>query len=65
MPAALPRLLILRHVPFFVAGITFYGLVRKGPNPARLALLLAALCAAGLIDETDNEMEERLDGAPS
>jgi peptidoglycan/LPS O-acetylase OafA/YrhL len=50
LPAALPRLLILRHVPFFVAGITFYGLVRKGPTPARLALLLAALSAAGLID---------------
>jgi len=50
LPAALPRMLILRHVPFFVAGITFYRIARKGPTPARLALLLAALAAAGLID---------------
>jgi peptidoglycan/LPS O-acetylase OafA/YrhL len=50
LPAALPRLLILRYVPFFVAGIVFYGIVRRGPTPARLALLLAALAAGGLID---------------
>lgn len=50
LPAALLRRLILRHVPFFVAGIAFYRIARTGPTPARLALLLAALAAAGLID---------------
>jgi peptidoglycan/LPS O-acetylase OafA/YrhL len=50
LPAALPRLLILRHVPFFVAGIAFYRIARRGPTRAGLALLLAALAAAGVID---------------
>lgn len=50
LPEALPRLFILRHVPFFVAGITFYGIVRSGPTRGRLALLLAALAGATLID---------------
>jgi len=50
LPAALPRLLILRHVPFFVAGIAFYRIGRKGLTPGRLALLLASLAAAGLIN---------------
>jgi peptidoglycan/LPS O-acetylase OafA/YrhL len=48
--AALPRLLILRHVPFFVAGIVFSRIARKGPTPTHLALLLTAVGAAGLID---------------
>jgi peptidoglycan/LPS O-acetylase OafA/YrhL len=50
LPAALPRLLILRHVPFFVAGIAFCRIARRGPSRASLALLVAALAAAGLID---------------
>jgi peptidoglycan/LPS O-acetylase OafA/YrhL len=37
-------------VPFFVAGIVFYRIARRGPTRAGLALLLAALAAAGLID---------------
>jgi peptidoglycan/LPS O-acetylase OafA/YrhL len=50
LPATLARVLILRHVPFFVAGIAFYLAVRKRPTRRRLALLVAALGAAGLID---------------
>ncbi|HUP35778.1 MAG TPA: acyltransferase [Candidatus Limnocylindria bacterium] len=50
LPAALPRVLILRHVPFFVAGIAFCLIVRRGPHRAGLALLVAALAAAGVID---------------
>ena len=49
LPAFLPRFLILQHVPFFVAGITFYRVAVKGPNAPRLALIVAALAAAGLI----------------
>jgi peptidoglycan/LPS O-acetylase OafA/YrhL len=50
LPAALSQVLILRYVPFFVAGITFYRVVRHGVSAARLALLLAALAGAALID---------------
>jgi peptidoglycan/LPS O-acetylase OafA/YrhL len=50
LPAFLHRVLILRHVPFFVAGITFYRITVKGLTPPRLALILAALAAAGWID---------------
>ena len=50
LPALLPRILILRNVPFFVAGITFYRITVKGLTPPRLALILAALAAAGWID---------------
>jgi peptidoglycan/LPS O-acetylase OafA/YrhL len=50
LPAALPRLLILRHVPFFIAGIAFYRIAGRGPNRGNLALLVAALAAAGVID---------------
>lgn len=50
LPAALARLPILRHVPFFVAGIAFYLVVRKRSTPGRFALLLTALGVAGLID---------------
>jgi peptidoglycan/LPS O-acetylase OafA/YrhL len=50
LPAFLPRFLILQHVPFFVAGITFYRITVKGLTPLRLALILAALAAAGWID---------------
>jgi peptidoglycan/LPS O-acetylase OafA/YrhL len=50
LPAALPRVLILRYAPFFVAGIAFYRITRKGPSAGRLGLLLAALAAAGMID---------------
>lgn len=49
-PAALPRVLILRYVPFFVAGIVFYRIVHGGPSRARLALLLGAFVTAGMID---------------
>ncbi|MDH3315656.1 MAG: acyltransferase [Gammaproteobacteria bacterium] len=50
LPAFLPRFLILRHVPFFVAGIMFYRVTVKGLTPQRLALILAALAATGWID---------------
>jgi peptidoglycan/LPS O-acetylase OafA/YrhL len=50
VPAAVPRLLIFQHVPFFVGGIVFYLIARKGRTPARLALLLSALAAAVVID---------------
>lgn len=50
LPAFLARFLILRHVPFFVAGIAFYRITVKGLNPPRLALILAALAASGWID---------------
>jgi len=50
LPAFLPRFLILRHVPFFVAGIAFYRITMKGLTPPRAALILAALAAAGWID---------------
>jgi len=50
LPASLPRFLILRHVPFFVAGIAFYRIAAGGLTPPRLALILAALAAAGWID---------------
>lgn len=50
LPASLARVLILRHVPFFVAGMTFYLLARKGRTRGRLALLAASIVAVGLID---------------
>jgi len=50
LPAMLSQVLILRYAPFFVAGITFYRIARSGPTAARLALVLAALAAAGMID---------------
>jgi peptidoglycan/LPS O-acetylase OafA/YrhL len=50
LPAMLSRVLILRHVPFFVAGIAFYLAARKRPTRGRLALLVVSLGAAGLID---------------
>ncbi|HUM16802.1 MAG TPA: acyltransferase [Candidatus Nitrosotalea sp.] len=50
LPASLPRLLILRYVPFFVAGIVFYLVRRRGPTAARIALLAAALVVAAMID---------------
>jgi len=50
LPGFLPRFLILRHVPFFVAGIAFYRITMKGLTPPRVALMLAALAAAGWID---------------
>jgi peptidoglycan/LPS O-acetylase OafA/YrhL len=50
LPAFLPRILILRNVPFFVAGIAFYRIVVNGLSPARVVLILAALAAAGWID---------------
>jgi len=50
LPAFLPRFLILRHVPFFVAGIAFYRITMKGLTLPRAALILAALAAAGWID---------------
>lgn len=50
LPAFLPRFLILRHVAFFVAGITFYRITVKGLTRSRAALILAALAAAGWID---------------
>lgn len=50
LPAFLPRLLIFQHVPFFVAGIAFYRITVNGLNSSRLALILAALAAAGWID---------------
>jgi peptidoglycan/LPS O-acetylase OafA/YrhL len=50
LPATLSQLLILRYVPFFVAGIAFYRIARYGPTPGRLALVLAALAGAGMID---------------
>ena len=50
LPAFLPRFLILRHVAFFVAGITFYRITVKGLTRPRAALILAALAAAGWID---------------
>jgi peptidoglycan/LPS O-acetylase OafA/YrhL len=50
VPAALPQVLILRYVPFFVAGIVFYRIVRGGLSRSRVALLVGAFAAAGLID---------------
>jgi len=50
LPAFLPRMLILRYVSFFVAGIVFYRIGRGGPTPARLALIAAALAEASVID---------------
>jgi peptidoglycan/LPS O-acetylase OafA/YrhL len=50
LPAVLPRVLILRYIPFFLAGIVFYRVVRHGLTVTRLALLVAALAAGGLID---------------
>jgi peptidoglycan/LPS O-acetylase OafA/YrhL len=50
LPAMLSQVLILRYAPFFVAGITFYRIARNGPTAARLALVLAALAAAAMID---------------
>ena len=50
LPASLPRYLILRHVPFFVAGIMFYRIAVMGRTRLRVALILAALAAAGWID---------------
>jgi peptidoglycan/LPS O-acetylase OafA/YrhL len=37
-------------VPFFVAGIGFYRITMKGFTPLRVALIVAALVAAGWID---------------
>src|SRR4051812_36573379 len=42
LPAFLPRYLILRHVPFFVAGIMFYRIAVMGRTHLRIALILAA-----------------------
>jgi peptidoglycan/LPS O-acetylase OafA/YrhL len=50
LPAALPRMLILRYAPFFVAGITFYLVSQRGPTTARLGLIAAALASAAFID---------------
>jgi peptidoglycan/LPS O-acetylase OafA/YrhL len=50
LPAALPRVLILRYAPFFVAGIAFYLVSRRGPTPVRLGLIAAALASAAFID---------------
>lgn len=50
LPAFLPRYFILRHVPYFVAGIVFYRILVKGRTPLRLALIFACLAAAGWID---------------
>lgn len=50
VPVAVSRLLIFQNVPFFVGGIAFYLIARKGRTPARLALLLSALAAAVVID---------------
>jgi peptidoglycan/LPS O-acetylase OafA/YrhL len=67
LPAFLPRLLILQNLPFFVAGITFYRIKKEGLAPRRVALLLAALAAATLIDGVPSaeapaiELSESLD----
>jgi peptidoglycan/LPS O-acetylase OafA/YrhL len=50
LPAALPRLLIFPHVPYFVAGITLFLISLKRFTPARLALLLGALAVGGFSD---------------
>jgi peptidoglycan/LPS O-acetylase OafA/YrhL len=50
LPAFLPRYFVLRHVPYFVAGIMFYRITVKGRTPLRLAVIVAALAAAGWID---------------
>lgn len=50
LPAFLPRYLVLRHVPYFVAGIMFYRITVKGRTPLRVAIIIAALAAAGWID---------------
>lgn len=50
LPPFLPRYLILRHVPYFVAGIMFYRIAAMGQTRLRVALILAALAAAGWID---------------
>jgi peptidoglycan/LPS O-acetylase OafA/YrhL len=50
LPEFLPRYLILRHVEFFVAGITFYRISTKGLTSGRVLLLLGALAAVGWID---------------
>ena len=50
VPEMFARVFILRHVPFFVAGITFYRVVTRGMTRRRLALILAAFVAAGWID---------------
>jgi peptidoglycan/LPS O-acetylase OafA/YrhL len=50
LPSFLPRLFIFQHVPFFVAGIAFYRITVKGSTRSRVALVLAALAAAGWID---------------
>src|SRR5258708_12036163 len=50
LPAFLPRFLILRHVAFFVAGITFYRIAGKGLTRPRAALILPAPAAPGPLD---------------
>jgi peptidoglycan/LPS O-acetylase OafA/YrhL len=50
LPTFLPRYLILRHVPYFVAGIMFYRIAVMGRTNLRVALILASLAAAGWID---------------
>ncbi len=50
LPPIVVRLFVLRHVPFFVAGIAFYRIAAGRLTSQRLALTLAALAAAGWID---------------
>jgi len=50
LPETFARLFILSHAPFFMAGIVFYRIATRGLTPQRLALILAALAAAGWID---------------
>jgi peptidoglycan/LPS O-acetylase OafA/YrhL len=50
VPEFLSRILILQHVPFFVAGIAFYRITMKGLTTPRLALIVAAVAASGWID---------------
>lgn len=50
LPEFLPQFLLLRNVPFFVAGIVFYRITMNGMTARRVALIVAALAAAGWID---------------
>jgi peptidoglycan/LPS O-acetylase OafA/YrhL len=47
LPALPQQLLVLAHLPFFVAGIAFHRIRARGVSWARLGLLLAALAAVG------------------
>ena len=51
LPTLLDRLFVLRAAPYFILGLLAYRLVTRGVTPARLALGLAALAAAGWIDD--------------